>query len=155
MPVYLCRMATARPFAYNPGPQIPGTEQLGNLSIGAPISGFTNNPQYWNGPDEEIGYVIAQSVSGNTQPTPISGVTASVGFYRSEYLTDESFITVANIVGYENGQPPFTTASQAQNWLYNNGYWSSSPEPVETYFILFQDDSIMTAQNGDNIEKQY
>jgi hypothetical protein len=51
-------MAIARPFAYNPGSLIPGTEQVGSLSIGAPTSGFTNNPQYWNGPDEELGYVI-------------------------------------------------------------------------------------------------
>jgi hypothetical protein len=65
-------MATARPFAYNPGTTIPGTEQVGNLSIGYPTSGFTNNPQYWNGPDEELGYVIAQPVSGNIQPTPIT-----------------------------------------------------------------------------------
>jgi hypothetical protein len=52
-------MTFARPFAYNPGSLIPGTEQVGSLSIGAPTSGFTNNPQYWNGPDEELGYVIA------------------------------------------------------------------------------------------------
>jgi hypothetical protein len=48
-------MATARPFAYNSGTTIPGTQQVGNLSIGAPTSGFTSNPQYWNGPDEELG----------------------------------------------------------------------------------------------------
>ena len=48
-------MATARPFAYNPGPTIPGTSQVGNLSIGAPTSGFTNNPQYWTVLDEELG----------------------------------------------------------------------------------------------------
>jgi hypothetical protein len=65
-------MATARPFAYNIGSSIPGTEQLGDLSIGYPISGFTDTPQYWNGPDEELGYVIAAPVSGNTQPTPLS-----------------------------------------------------------------------------------
>ena len=30
-------MATARPFAYNTGSPIPGTEQIGDLSIGAPL----------------------------------------------------------------------------------------------------------------------
>ena len=55
-------MAIARPFAYNSGSSIPGTEQIGDLSIGAPTSGFTNNPQYWNGPDEELGYVITISI---------------------------------------------------------------------------------------------
>lgn len=41
-------MATARPFAYNPPPNalIAGTEQVGDLAIGTPTSGFTNNPQF-------------------------------------------------------------------------------------------------------------
>jgi len=65
-------MATARPFAYHTGPAIDGTLQLGNLSIGTPTSGFTDSPQYWNGPDEDLGYVIAIPVSGNTQPTPLT-----------------------------------------------------------------------------------
>ncbi len=114
-------MATARPFAYNPSSQIPGTEQIGNLSIGAPTSGFTNNPQYWNGPDEELGYVIAQSVSGNTQPTPLSGVTASVGFFRSKYLTEESFVEFTNQRFNQN----FGSGDSAKIWLNDNGYWTS------------------------------
>jgi hypothetical protein len=65
-------MATARPFSYNIGDPIPGTEQLGDLAIGQPTTGFTSNPQFWNGPDEELGYVIAAPVSGDTQPTPLS-----------------------------------------------------------------------------------
>jgi hypothetical protein len=64
-------MATARPFAYNTSGTIDGTTQVGDISVGVPTSGFTNSPQYWNGPDEELGYVIAFPVSGNTQPTPI------------------------------------------------------------------------------------
>ena len=56
-------MPTARPFAYNPGSPIAGTEQVGSLAVGVPTSGFTNNPQFWNGPDEELGYVIASPVS--------------------------------------------------------------------------------------------
>jgi hypothetical protein len=65
-------MATARPFAYNPGSPIPGTQQLGDLAVGTPDGGFTNNPQFWNGPDEDLGYTIALPVPGNTQPTPLA-----------------------------------------------------------------------------------
>ena len=119
-------MATARPFAYNPGSLIHGTEQIGNLSIGAPISGFTNNPQYWNGPDEELGYVIAQSVYGNTQPTPLSGVTASVGFFRSNLLTENSFVSLTNGLFGQS----FTGGTEAATWLNNNGYWTSYVESV-------------------------
>lgn len=119
-------MATVRPFAYNPGSLIPGTEQLGSLSIGYPTSGFTNNPQYWNGPDEELGYVIAQSVSGNTQPTPLSGVTASVGFFRSEFKTEESFIGLAEYIASYDGDPQtFVDGEEAIVWLNANGYWTS------------------------------
>ena len=114
-------MAFARPFAYNPGTPIPGTEQVGSLSIGAPTSGFTNNPQYWNGPDEELGYVIAQSVSGNTQPTEIPGVFASVGFFRSTDLTEGSFITLSETIAGQS----FATGEEAKTWLNNNGYWTS------------------------------
>lgn len=121
-------MATARPFAYNTGSTIPGTEQIGSLSIGAPTSGFTNNPQYWNGPNEDLGYVIAKSISGNTQPTPVSGMTASVGFNRSSALTESSFIEIAEVV---SGQS-FLTGNDAKTWLNNNGYWTS----FEGFLIL-------------------
>ena len=131
MPVYLYTMATARPFAYNPGSLIPGTEQVGDLSIGAPTSGFTNNPQYWNGPDEELGYVIAQSVSGNTQPTEIPGVFASLGFFRSTDLTEGSFITLSETIAGQS----FASGADAKTWLNNNGYWTSyetAPNPTPT-----------------------
>lgn len=64
-------MPTVHLFAYNPGTPIDGTQQFGDLSVGTPTSGVTNSPQFWGGPDEELGYVIAVPVSGNTQPTPL------------------------------------------------------------------------------------
>ena len=135
MPVYLYTMATARPFAYNPGSFIPGTEQVGDLSIGYPTSGFTNNPQYWNGPDEELGYVIAAPVSGNTQPTPLLGVFASVGFYRTSGFSDSDFVNLSQSVSSTYGTPQtFSSASDASNWLTNNGFWNSfiSATPTPT-----------------------
>jgi hypothetical protein len=127
-------MATARPFAYNPGTAIPGTEQLGNLSIGIPTSGFTETPQYWNGPDEDLGYIIAKPISGNTQPTPLIVITASVGFGRSPLKTEESFVEYTNSIFGQS----FTTGSQAKTWLNDNGYWTSydlinpTPSPTST-----------------------
>jgi hypothetical protein len=96
-------MAFARPFAYNPGETIPGTEQIGNLSIGAPISGFTSNPQYWNGPDEELGYVIAVPVSGNTQPTPIpdDALFLSPTYKGTDIVLSNNNQTAAQIFGYQ------------------------------------------------------
>ena len=126
-------MSTTTSFAYNPGETIPGTEQIGNLSIGAPISGFTSNPQYWNGPDEELGYVIAVPVSGNTQPTPIEGVFASLGFYRTSGFSDSDFINLSQSVSSQYGEPQtFTTASDASIWLTTNGFWNSYILPTPT-----------------------
>ena len=67
-------MAISRPFAYNIGTSISGTTQVGNLAVGELNEPYANNYGgviWWNGPDEELGYVIAESVSGNTQPTPV------------------------------------------------------------------------------------
>jgi hypothetical protein len=130
-------MATARPFSYNIGDPIPGTEQLGDLAIGQPTTGFTSNPQFWNGPDEELGYVIAASVSGNTQPTPLSGVTASVGFYRTSAFDDNEFISLSELVSNEYDNPQtFISASDASIWLTDNGFWNSfipvTPTPTQT-----------------------
>jgi hypothetical protein len=131
-------MATARPFAYNPPPNavIAGTEQVGSLAIGTPTSGFTSNPQFWNGPDEELGYVIAKPISGNTQPTPILGVFASVGFLgtknMSNPLNEATFVELTNSSFNQN----FTTGNDASTWLTNNGYWNSwvsiTPTPTAT-----------------------
>lgn len=124
-------MPITRPFAYNTGTTIGGTIQVGDLAVGIPTSGFTNNPTFWNGPDEELGYVIAHPVSGNTQPTPILGVTASLGFYRTNTLTDNAFIDLSQYVANKNGTPQtFTTASDASIWLTNNGFWNSYVSPV-------------------------
>jgi hypothetical protein len=206
-------MSNSRPFAYNTGGPISGTIQVGDLSVGTPTSGFTTNPQYWNGPDEDLGYVIAVPVSGNTQPTEISGVTASVGFFRTSGFSDSEFIQLSEIVSNEFGNPQtFLTAQDASDWLTINGFWNSftpvfvtptvtptptptpsvtptvtptptisntptntptptptitstitptisltptttpTPTPTEPFFLLFEDGSIATAENNDNIE---
>ena len=132
-------MATERPFAYNTGSPIDGTIQVGDLAVGTPTSGFTNSPTFWNGPDEDLGYVIAAPVSGNTQPTPIFGVFASLGFYRTKTLTDNDFIGLSEYVADKNGTPQiFLSATDASIWLTNNGFWNSyvpiipSPTPTNT-----------------------
>ena len=151
-------MATTQPFAYNTGSPISGTTQYGDIVVGDIDTDYSSNyggVKWWMGPNEDIGYVIGNARPvGQPVPSGVTG-TANVGFWRSKLKTDESFLNLANYIGGKNGQLPFTTTSQAQNWLNNNGYSSSYFTPTETYFILFQDDSIMTAQNGDNIEKQY
>ena len=124
-------MATARPFAYNTGSSIAGTEQIGNLAIGTPTNGFESTGlKWWNGPDEELGYVIAHETPSG-QPGA-DGTTAYLGFFRSNDLTDDSFISLAETIA---GQT-FEDADEAKTWLNDNGYWTSweSREPIVESF---------------------
>ena len=126
-------MATSRPFAYNEGSLIPGTEQIGNLAIGTPTSGFVSTGlKWWNGPDEDFGYVIAhQTPSG--QPGA-DGETAYLGFWRSTVKTEESFIQLCSVVSNQS----FASGNEAKIWLNDNGYWTSyvslipTPTPTPT-----------------------
>jgi hypothetical protein len=67
-------MATSRPFSYTTGPHPTGTHKVGNILIGLPLDGFnTHNDglEGWNGPDEELGYIIPIPVPSDIQPTPV------------------------------------------------------------------------------------
>lgn len=114
-------MATARPFAYNTGATIAGTTQVGNLAVGYPTAGFLSTGlQWWNGPDEDLGYVIAVPVPSGTQPNPLN-ISAYVGFYRSNGLTDQAFINAVNSAFSQN----LASTSACLTYLSNNGYWTS------------------------------
>ena len=145
-------MSTSRPFSYNTGSAIAGTTQVGTLAVGTPTSGFTNNPQFWEGPDEELGYVIAVPVSGNTQPTPVSGVTASVGFFRTDDFTDNSFIILAQYVSNQYGTPQtFSNGNDASTWLTANGYWNSYPASSITLVMNLDSTTGVTGSNWTDI----
>jgi hypothetical protein len=62
-------MASGRPFAYNTGSSIGGTQQVGDLAVGLPSGELTGLPSFWNGPDEDLGYVIAYSQPDGLHPT--------------------------------------------------------------------------------------
>jgi hypothetical protein len=119
-------MATVRPFAYNTGSAIAGTEQVGSIAIGTPTSGFESTGlQWWNGPDEDLGYVIAHTVPSGTQPNPL-GVPAYIGFWRTPSKTDNNFISLSQYVSSFAGTPQtFANASAAKTWLNSAGYWTS------------------------------
>jgi hypothetical protein len=114
-------MATSRPFSYNTGSLIPGTIQIGDLAIGYPTEGFESTGlQWWEGPDEDLGYVIAKPIPAGNQPNPL-GVSASIAFSRSTSLNEASFISVVNNLGGQS----FTSGNQAKTWLNANGFWTS------------------------------
>ena len=129
-------MATTRPFAYNTGGPISGTTNFGSTLISGDIevdySEDYGGVKWWMGPDEDLGYVIGNSRPGG-QPIP-SGVTgtAQLGFWRSKFKTNESFLELANYIGAKNGQPPFANTTDAENWLNSQGYYSSYDIPTPT-----------------------
>jgi hypothetical protein len=128
-------MLDTRPFAYNSGSPISGTTNFGDLIVGnvdVDYSSDYGGVKWWMGPDEDLGYVIGQSVPTG-QPVPI-GVTGTsrVGFYRSKFKTNNSFLDLANFIARKNGHPPFATTNDAEVWLESNGYYTSFNLPTPT-----------------------
>jgi hypothetical protein len=120
---------STRAFCYNPSPNppIPGTEQIGDIA--AAISQVTINPslEWWNGPDEDLGYIIAYvDPSGNRPNGPERVLSINypchLGFFRTSEKTDESFVELTQII---SGTTSITSATQSKEWLNNNGYWTS------------------------------
>ena len=113
-----------RPFAYNNGAPIPGTAQIGDLAIGYPDSGFVGSGlKWWNGPDEDLGYVIAKPDPSGSH-IGADGEAAYLGFHRSLEKTEGSLISLVESL---YGQT-FITGSAAKSWLNSNGYWTSFGE---------------------------
>lgn len=113
-------MPTSRPFAYNTGSTLSNTAQYGNIAV---LTGTTlpSGVQWWNGPDEDIGYVItSQNTSGN-QPNPL-GIPAYIQFNRTTSLNSTQFISLASLITGQN----FTSAVEAEIYLKSNGYWTSA-----------------------------
>ena len=128
-------MAVTRPFAFNTGSTIPGTIQVGNLAIGVDAYDYSEQPggvRWWNGPDEELGYVIAHETLSGNQPNPLD-IQAFLGFWRTEGFNESLFISLSEWVAAKDNDPQnFSTGDDAKLWLNNNGYWTSfgeSPQP--------------------------
>ena len=117
-------------FAYNTGLLVSGTTQVGDIAISDADVEYSANYgglQWWGGPDETNGYVIAHS-----DP---SRVPDYLGFWRSSGLTDSDFLTLCNSIPPRIGDTPFTNTSDASAWLAANGYWTSYNSFLETFFM--------------------
>ena len=118
-------MAIQKIFAYNTGSLVSGTTQVGDIAVSEADVEYSANYgglQWWGGPDETNGYVIAHS-----DP---SRVPDYLGFWRSSGLTDSDFLTLCNSIPPRIGDTPFTNTDEAYTWLNSNGYWTSYVEPV-------------------------
>ena len=130
-------MATVRPFAYNPtAAAITGATQSGNLAIGTATNiqyfGNWGGVKWFMGPDEDTGYVVALAVTGGNFPTPDGLNDGRVQFWRSTAKTDDSFISMANVLNRElGGTGTFPSGASAQAWMTTNNLWTSwTPAPA-------------------------
>lgn len=130
-------MSTSRPFAYNPSRTlIPGTEQVGDLAIAVAEQYYSEGlggVRWWMGPNEDPGYIICYPFSAGTKPSP-DGNIANIGFKRSQFKTEESFVAMSN--AFAAGQAIFSDGTEAYLWLNLNGYWTSyipvTPTPTSS-----------------------
>ena len=140
-------MPFARPFAYNIGGNIPGTSQVGDIAIGGTATGYNagyGGVRWWNGPNEDLGYVICTTVPSGNQPNP-DNESAYVAFRRSSALTESSFLELAN--SFQGSPGNFTTGDQAKVWLNTNGYWTSWGQ-IPSGMSLFLDAGDPTSYPG-------
>lgn len=118
-------MSKSRAFAFNPSLEPPvGATQFGNVCV--ETSGWfmnTGGLKWYNGPDEDLGYVICHLDTIPKTAGSYSEIISatSIGFWRTTSKTEPLFL---ELVSTTTGQI-FASGSQARSWLHNNGYWTS------------------------------
>lgn len=122
-------MATITPVTFNTGSTIDGTTQVGDLAAGTSPQDYSTQPgglRWWSTPNTEDAYVIAHVNENANQPNPLSVPNVRVGFWKTEFKTEESFIERVEYISLVDGDPQtFTGGTDAKVWLNNNGYWTS------------------------------
>ena len=151
-------MTTFRPFAYNPtAAAITGAYQVGDIAIATATNiqyfGNWGGVKWFGGPDEDLGYVIAQPYPASNLPTPDGLNDGSIKFYRTKVFTDEAFLGLTNYVSSKNGGTgPFPNLTEATSWLDDNGYWysfvSGPTGPASNGLILYWDIQDTSSYSG-------
>ena len=121
-------MATTRPFSYNTGRPIEGTIQVGDLAVGYPTNGFTEM-EWWNGPDEDLGYVIAQPVPNDSQPTPVpeDALFLSPTYKGVDIALSNNNQTASQIFSYQQTVLGETIISGSNQVMFSVKYTSTNP----------------------------
>ena len=124
---------STRPFAYNPGGNISGTQQFGSLTVGTPISGFElQSVKFWNGPEEQSNAIIVAYPDPEATHMGADGTPAQIGFLR--FNTSLAFKLWAET----EAESSFANEASAYNYLISNGYWTNwaevfgTPNPTAT-----------------------
>ena len=138
-------MPTISAVAFNTGSTIPGTTQIGNLSIGNSVLdyralGNQYGVTYYATPDQDLGYVIGYPDIFAGHLGKPNDVPAKIGFFRSSGLTESSFIITAQYVTQMIGNPQtFLSGIAAKTWLNTNGFWTSYPTILTNGLVMYVD----------------
>lgn len=139
-------MANTRPFTYNNGSPISGTNQIGDLAYGDlnPVNGgpnYDNNPggkKWWMGPDEDNRYIIGKDVPTMDHPTSTpEGNIGSVRFWGTDTESDTEFLFWVNRLPGRVGLGPISDPSTAYSWLISNGYFTNYPTVFSEYGTFY------------------
>jgi hypothetical protein len=137
-------MAISKAFAYNPGPSIPGTNQLGNLAVGDNDRDYSSNPggvTWYEGPDFVPGRVIAGTGAlYDNMGVPINPPVTGPTFWRSENPSSESLLALYNAIKGELEAPTVTTADEAITWLNANGFYVSDAIGGKAFLVVGQNE---------------
>ena len=94
-------MAKSRGFAYNPArTPINGTDQIGDLAIEKTGQDYTTRPggvNWWEGPDEDLGYVVAKAAPPHHTPLISNEI-----FLSSTYRGTDISISNGNQTAHQN-----------------------------------------------------
>jgi len=119
----------SRPFAYNPsGVTVSGTIQVGSVSVGYPTAGF-GGTQWWNGPDEGTGYVIAIPSPLNNQDTPVpeDSLYLDPSHKATDIALSNSNQTATQIFSYQQSVLGSTLISGTDKVMFSVRFTSSNP----------------------------
>ncbi len=133
-------MPTSRLFAYYTGSELAGTAKYGNLSVATTRKKDNSNyggVRWWNGPDEDPGYVIAYAREALLEP----------GFRRTQVKTEQTFLNLVNSLPQRAGQAPFVSGASAVTWLNANGFWTSFPG-YPSSLLVFLDSGNTSSYSG-------
>jgi hypothetical protein len=124
-------MSTSRAFAYNPSATAPtGTIQFGNLAVQS--TGWLQGAgdlKWWNGPDEELGYVIARSVPSGIHPTPVpeDKITLSTTYKAVDISLSNNNQTATQVFSYVQSVLNDIDISTYNKVMFSVKYTSTNP----------------------------
>jgi hypothetical protein len=135
-------MATSRAFKYNPsGSTISGTTQVGSVSVASDTIDDFGNGGWWNGPDEDLGYVICLPVPLDNQDTPVPGDDLTLdptftGPGQTDITLSNNNQTAAQVFSYQQSVLGQTLIAGTDKVMFSVKFTSTQPGVgVGTRFI--------------------